>query len=246
MKSSGLLHFPSPAAIRPLDRLKQARRLRRWPQASARRFCRPVVAAGRSRDLSDSFVGRLRPIEGVGNTGERPGEFSFTPRSGSPRLDSYEALPRVTRLAGTKAAGAIMNRTLLLIHKQACDDPTDKRKSQSGCSGECRRRSRRRGRRLVGRFGTRRHGYCDRSDGGRYDRSWSRCGSCSVSCRMGPLPGLDETQPEILRALAGRRPGTLALGERLIQASRFDKRPGAQFACRPRMSFIPTTGSIPR
>lgn len=45
-------------------------------QASARQFCRPAVAAGRSRDWSDSFVRRLRPIEAVGISGERTGEFS--------------------------------------------------------------------------------------------------------------------------------------------------------------------------
>lgn len=48
-------------------------------QASGRLFCRPAVAAGRSRDWSDSFVRRLRPIEAVGISGERTGEFSFTP-----------------------------------------------------------------------------------------------------------------------------------------------------------------------
>ena len=66
-------------ACRALAQLKQAA----WPpataSASAFRFCRLVVAAARSRDLSDSFVGRFRPIEAVGNAGERTGEFSFTP-----------------------------------------------------------------------------------------------------------------------------------------------------------------------
>ena len=37
------------------------------------------MAAGRSRDRSDSFVRRFRPIEAVGITGEPTGEFSFTP-----------------------------------------------------------------------------------------------------------------------------------------------------------------------
>lgn len=82
-------------------------------QASARQFCRPAVAAGRSRDWSDSFVRRLRPIEAVGISGERTGEFSFTPD-----LDRHvwirKSLPRITGLGGTKAPGAIMNRKLLL------------------------------------------------------------------------------------------------------------------------------------
>jgi hypothetical protein len=55
-------------------------------------------------------------------------------------------------------------------------------------------------------FWNRCHGYCDRSDGGCDDRSRSRCESCSISCPMGPLPSLDDTQQEILRALAGAVP----------------------------------------